>query len=98
MKVKIRWGARPPEAASPEGEKSDSLVVEPVIIGKLMIEAFGASDPGCVRSNNEDYYLLSPSLGLYLVADGMGGAQAGEHASKLAVETAWEVLYSAGTP
>jgi serine/threonine protein phosphatase PrpC len=98
MKVRIRWGARPPEAASPEGEKSDSAVVEPVIIGKLMIEAFGASDPGCVRSNNEDYYLLSPSLGLYLVADGMGGAQAGEHASKLAVETVWEVLYAAGTP
>src|ERR1051326_4317735 len=57
-----------------------------------MIEAFGASDPGCVRSNNEDYYLVAPSLGLYLVADGMGGAQAGAHASKLAAETVWEVV------
>ena len=52
-----------------------------------MIEAFGASDPGCVRSNNEDYFLVIPALGLYLVADGMGGAQAGEHASRLAAET-----------
>ena len=52
-----------------------------------MLEAFGASDPGCVRSNNEDYFLVVPTIGLYLVADGMGGAQAGEHASRLAAET-----------
>jgi len=52
-----------------------------------MLESFGLSDAGCVRRNNEDYYLLSPDTGLYVVADGMGGAQAGEHASKLAVET-----------
>jgi len=52
-----------------------------------MLEAFGLTDPGCVRQNNEDTYLLSPDTGLYVVADGMGGAQAGEHASKLAVET-----------
>ena len=63
------------------------------IIGKLMIEAYGASDPGCVRGNNEDYYLVAPSIGLYVVADGMGGAQAGEHASKLAAETLWEIVY-----
>jgi PPM family protein phosphatase len=52
-----------------------------------MLEAFGLSDPGCVRPNNEDYYLLAPENGLYIVADGMGGAQAGERASKLAVDT-----------
>jgi protein phosphatase len=57
-----------------------------------MIEAFGMSDPGCVRPNNEDYYLLQPERGLYVVADGMGGAQAGEHASKLAVDTVAEVI------
>jgi protein phosphatase len=57
-----------------------------------MIEAFGASDPGCVRANNEDYYLVEPALGLYLVADGMGGAQAGEHASRLAVETVRDII------
>ena len=63
-----------------------------------MIEAFGASDPGCVRSNNEDYYVVSPSLGLYVVADGMGSAQAGEHASKLASDTVWEVIQNAEKP
>jgi len=57
-----------------------------------MVEAFGISDPGCVRPNNEDCYLVEPSKGLYVVADGMGGAQAGEHASKLAVDTVAEVV------
>jgi protein phosphatase len=61
-----------------------------------MLEAFGLSDPGCVRTNNEDYYLLAPSLGLYLVADGMGGAAAGEHASKLAGDTVAEFVWKAG--
>jgi serine/threonine protein phosphatase PrpC len=98
MKVKIRWTAASAKPASLEAEKSGLAGLEPGIIGKPMLEAFGASDPGCVRTNNEDYYLLSPSLGLYLVADGMGGAQAGEHASKLAVETVWEVLYGSGAP
>jgi serine/threonine protein phosphatase PrpC len=60
-----------------------------------MLEAFGLSDPGCVRQNNEDTYLLSPETGLYLVADGMGGAQAGEHASQLAVDTVASFIASA---
>jgi serine/threonine protein phosphatase PrpC len=58
-----------------------------------MLEAFGLSDPGCVRQNNEDFYLISP--GAYIVADGMGGAQAGEHASKLAAETVASFLENA---
>ncbi len=74
-------------------ETPDSGAPEQCIIGKFMIEAYGASDPGCVRGNNEDYYLVAPSIGLYVVADGMGGAQAGEHASKLAAETLWEIVY-----
>lgn len=61
-----------------------------------MLEAFGLSDPGCVRQNNEDFYLISPT-GAYIVADGMGGAQAGEHASKLAVETVAAYLQKAPT-
>jgi len=52
-----------------------------------MLEAFGLSDPGCVRKNNEDYFLLDTELGIYIVADGMGGAQAGERAAQLAAET-----------
>ena len=52
-----------------------------------MLEAYAISDPGCIRQNNEDSFLLSPDTGLYVVADGMGGAQAGEHASQMAVQT-----------
>jgi protein phosphatase len=57
-----------------------------------MLQAFGASHRGCVRENNEDCFLVLPDIGLYLVADGMGGARAGEHASRLAAETVAEFV------
>ncbi len=63
-----------------------------------MLEAFGLSDPGRVRQNNEDCYLISPKDRIYMVADGMGGAQAGEHASKLAIETVASVIQNAPAP
>jgi len=46
------------------------------------------SNPGLVRKNNEDYILVDDSLGIYLLADGMGGHNAGEVASELAVKIA----------
>jgi len=61
-----------------------------------MLEAFALTDKGCVRSNNEDYCLVKPELGLYILADGMGGAKAGECASRLAVDTVSEAVTSAG--
>ncbi len=57
-----------------------------------MLEASALSDKGCVRSNNEDYCLIEPELGLYVLADGMGGAKAGECASRLAVDTVAEMV------
>jgi serine/threonine protein phosphatase PrpC len=57
-----------------------------------MLEASALSDKGCVRTNNEDYCLIEPDLGLYVLADGMGGAQAGERASRMAVDTVAEMV------
>jgi len=56
------------------------------------LEASALSDMGCVRANNEDYCLIEPDLGLYVLADGMGGAKAGERASRLAVDTVAETV------
>jgi serine/threonine protein phosphatase PrpC len=92
MKVRIRWTS---DTRKRETPKPAVAAIEPGIIGRLMIESSGASDPGCVRTNNEDYFLVTPSIGLYLVADGMGGAQAGEHASKLAADTVLDILSKA---
>jgi protein phosphatase len=60
-----------------------------------MLEACALSDKGCVRTNNEDYCLIEPDLGLYILADGMGGANAGERASRMAVETVAETVLMA---
>jgi serine/threonine protein phosphatase PrpC len=45
------------------------------------------TDIGLKRSNNEDSYFMDSEIGLFLVADGMGGAASGEVASKLVAET-----------
>ncbi|MCU1234158.1 MAG: transcriptional regulator, Fis family [Candidatus Solibacter sp.] len=60
-----------------------------------MLEAFSLSDKGCVRANNEDYCLIDAARGLYVLADGMGGAKAGEQASRIAVEAVAETVRTA---
>ncbi len=50
-----------------------------------MILYSGLCDPGCVREENEDRILVEPGLGLFVVADGMGGHRHGELAAELAI-------------
>jgi PPM family protein phosphatase len=52
-----------------------------------MITAHGITHPGQVRPANEDALHWSIAEGVFVVADGMGGHQAGEVASQLAIET-----------
>src|SRR5512133_3566035 len=61
-----------------------------------MLEAYALSDKGCVRSNNEDYCFIEPDHGLFVVADGMGGAAARERASRVAVDTVAESVLASG--
>jgi len=52
----------------------------------LKIKAAGLSDVGLKRDHNEDNLAMDDSIGLYIVADGMGGHLAGEVASNVAVQ------------
>jgi PPM family protein phosphatase len=58
----------------------------------LRIVSVGKTDCGLRRSNNEDTFLVKPEFGFCLVADGMGGAAAGELASQIFSETTLEVF------
>jgi protein phosphatase len=46
-----------------------------------MVEFFGVSDVGLVRKQNQDRILIDDSVGLFVVADGMGGHVHGEVAA-----------------
>jgi PPM family protein phosphatase len=59
-----------------------------------LARTYALSDPGRRRRRNEDAYVVSPPL--FAVADGMGGARAGELASRLAVEAMGEEPESRG--
>jgi serine/threonine protein phosphatase PrpC len=52
-----------------------------------MLQSFGLSDPGLVRTSNQDRILLDTSLGLFLIADGVGGQSHGEAAAEIAISS-----------
>jgi serine/threonine protein phosphatase PrpC len=59
------------------------------------LQAYGISDKGRVRATNEDCFAIDETLGLCVVADGMGGHNAGEVAARLAVDAVVEFVRSA---
>lgn len=60
----------------------------------MKVQAFGLTDVGKKRTKNEDSFLINESVGLFIVADGMGGHSGGEFASRFAVTTIEEVIQS----
>jgi len=62
------------------------------------LNCFGITDPGLIRPNNEDAFLIKPDIGFCLVTDGVGGAAAGELASLIFSQTALEVFSSDNDP
>jgi len=60
----------------------------------IEIESAGITDRGKKRKANEDSLFLEDSMGLYVVADGMGGHLAGEVASKMVVDTMGDYVKS----
>jgi protein phosphatase len=58
----------------------------------MHILSAGATDTGNIRTNNEDAYLVQDAAELFAVADGVGGYEGGEVASRIAVDTLAAVL------
>lgn len=58
----------------------------------MKLRSFAHSDIGRVRSENEDSYLCNDKIGLYAVADGIGGLPSGAQASQLSIQALQKIV------
>ncbi len=62
----------------------------------MKLVSFGKTSVGMKRAHNEDAFYRNDSIGLYIVADGMGGHRAGEIASNMAVDSIKNYMLNQG--
>ena len=85
-----RWGWERPAASHLKLDDDDLpiLLLKPMAV----LPSYGRTHTGTQRSINQDAFLVRSDLGLWAVADGLGGHDAGEVASETVVEALNEVL------
>ena len=56
------------------------------IDSRILLQSGSKTDIGEIRENNEDSFYVNDKFGIYIIADGIGGHEGGEIASKIATE------------
>ena len=70
----------------------------PITVALPVLQSHGVTEPGHFRSANEDCFAFNDDLQLMVVADGMGGHNAGEIAARLAVDSIVEFVRDRRAP
>ena len=89
------WVAAGWELAAVEPDPSATIVRTEMPQSDILIDSAALTDPGPVRAVNQDAFLERPEMGLWAVADGMGGLSDGEIASRMVCDSLAEAPIAA---